>query len=99
MAEETALSDDLLSQLMAVGEVDILVGVPTYNNGKTAGQVVRAVQVGFLKYFPRERTVLINPDGGSTDGTVEVIRNAVPGVRAVQAVPHRTLETHHVRHP
>lgn len=76
MAEEPTLSDDLLSQLMAVGEVDILVGVPTYNNCKTAGQVVRAVQVGFLKYFPRERTVLINPDGGSTDGTIEAVRNA-----------------------
>lgn len=76
MAEETILSDDLLSQLIAVGEVDILVGVPTYNNVKTAGQVVRAVQVGFLKYFPRARTVLINPDGGSTDGTLDVVRDA-----------------------
>ncbi len=76
MAEEPVLSDDLLSQLIAVGEVDLLVGVPTYNNCKTAGQVMRAVQVGFLKYFPRERTVIVNPDGGSTDGTVDVVRNA-----------------------
>lgn len=76
MAEETILSDDLLNQLIAVGEVDILVGVPTYNNVKTAGQVVRAVQVGFLKYFPRARTVLINPDGGSTDGTLDMVRDA-----------------------
>ena len=76
MAEESVLSDELLHQLIAVGEVDILVGVPTYNNGKTAGQVVRAVQVGFLKYFPRERAVLINPDGGSTDGTPDAVRNA-----------------------
>jgi glycerate kinase len=75
LAEDTILSDDLLSELIAVGEVDILVGVPTYNHCKTAGQVVRAVQVGFLKYFPRARTVLINPDGGSTDGTVDVVRN------------------------
>lgn len=88
MADDTILSDDLLSQLIAVGEVDILVGVPTYNNCKTAGQVVRAVQVGFLKYFPRERTVLINPDGGSTDGTVDVVRNATVS-------DYRTLMTSH----
>ncbi len=93
MAEETVLSDDLLNQLIAVGEVDILVGVPTYNNVKTAGQVVRAVQVGFLKYFPRARTVLINPDGGSTDGTVDVVRNAtVSDYRTLMtSEPLRTL--------
>jgi hypothetical protein len=93
VAEDTVLSDDLLSQLIAVGEVDILVGVPTYNNVKTAGQVVRAVQVGFLKYFPRARTVLINPDGGSTDGTVDVVRNAtVSDYRTLMtSQPLRTL--------
>jgi len=79
LAEESVLSDELVRDLIAVGEVDLLVGVPTYNNVKTAGQVVRAVQVGFLKYFPRERTVLINPDGGSTDGTQEAVRNATVG--------------------
>jgi hypothetical protein len=93
LADETILSDDLLNQLIAVGEVDILVGVPTYNNVKTAGQVVRAVQVGFLKYFPRARTVLINPDGGSTDGTREVVRDAtISDYRALMtSQPLRTL--------
>jgi glycosyltransferase involved in cell wall biosynthesis len=93
LAEDTILSDDLLSELIAVGEVDILVGVPTYNHCKTAGQVVRAVQVGFLKYFPRARTVLINPDGGSTDGTADVVRNAtVSDYRTLMtSQPLRTL--------
>jgi hypothetical protein len=93
LAEETVLSDDLLNQLIAVGEVDIIVGVPTYNNVKTAGQVVRAVQVGFLKYFPRARTVLINPDGGSTDGTLDVVRDAtISNFRTLMtSQPLRTL--------
>ena len=75
MAEETFLSDDFVRKLTAVGEVDILVGVPTFNNRGTIEQVVNAVQLGLVKYFPRERVVLINPDGGSSDGTPEAVRN------------------------
>jgi hypothetical protein len=93
LAEETVLSDELLQQLIAVGEVDILVGIPTCNNAKTIGQVVRAVQVGFVKYFPRDRTVLITPDGGSTDGTPDLVRNAsVEDFRPLMAAqPLRTV--------
>lgn len=76
MTETPPLSDDFLRQLMAVGEVDIVVGVPTFNNRQTIERVVSAVQVGLTKYFHRERCVLVNPDGGSTDGTPEMVRNS-----------------------
>jgi hypothetical protein len=49
--------------------------VPTFNNLQTIGRVLSALQVGLVKYFPRQRSVLINPDGGSTDGTSEQVRN------------------------
>lgn len=52
-----------------------MVGIPSYNNARTIGHVVRAVQAGLAKYFPDKKAVLINSDGGSTDGTVEVVRN------------------------
>jgi glucosylglycerate synthase len=74
LADETFLSDDFVRQLTAVGEVDIVVGVPTFNNRQTIGRVLNALQVGLVKYFPRQRSVLINPDGGSTDGTLEQVR-------------------------
>ena len=32
LAEESILSDELVRQLISVGEVDILVGLPTYND-------------------------------------------------------------------
>jgi glucosylglycerate synthase len=54
-------------------EADILVGIPSYNNARTIGHVVRAVQAGLAKYFPEKRSVLVNSDGGSTDGTTEVV--------------------------
>lgn len=76
MAEETLLTDDFLRQLINVGEVDILVGLPTHNNAKTIAPVIRAIQAGILKCFPRERAVIINADGGSQDGTPELVLGA-----------------------
>jgi glycosyltransferase involved in cell wall biosynthesis len=76
LAEESVLTDDLLRQLINVGEVDILVGVPTHNNAKTIGTIVETIRAGILKFFPRERAAIINADGGSRDGTPELIANA-----------------------
>ena len=76
MENESTLSDALLRQLMAVGQVDILVGLPTLNNASTVVDIVRAVHESFTRDFPRLRTVLINSDGGSTDGTPDLIRDA-----------------------
>lgn len=76
MARPSILSDELLRQLMAVGQVDIMVGVPTLNNAATIQEVVRTIHVGLAKHFPRERTVLVNVDGGSDDGTVDLLRSA-----------------------
>lgn len=76
MAETAQLSDEFIRQLTAVGEVDVLVGIPTFNNKDTIERVVRAVQIGLTKYFHRDRCVLINPDAGSSDGTPEIFKNA-----------------------
>lgn len=76
MAEESILTDDFIRQLIDVGEVDILVGVPTHNDAKTVEPTIRAVQAGIIKAFPRERAVIINADGGSSDGTPDVILGA-----------------------
>jgi glucosylglycerate synthase len=73
LAEESFLTDDFLRQLINVGEVDILVGLPTHNNAKTIGSIVHTIQSGILRGFPRERTVIVNADGGSRDGTPELV--------------------------
>jgi len=56
--------------------VDLLVGVPTHNNAKTVGETLQGIRVGLLKYFPRERAVILNVDGGSKDNTREVVAAA-----------------------
>ena len=76
MAEESVLTDDLIRQLINVGEVDLLVGIPTHNNAETVGGVVQAIQTGILKCFPRERTAILNVDAGSKDGTSDVVMAA-----------------------
>ena len=76
MAEETLLTDDFLRQLINVGEVDILVGLPTHNNAGSIAPVLQSIQAGILECFPRERVVIINADGGSQDGTPELVTGA-----------------------
>jgi len=56
--------------------VDLLVGVPTHNNARTVGETVQGIRVGLLKYFPRERAVILNLDAGSKDSTREVVAAA-----------------------
>ena len=73
MPEDSLLSDEFLRQLINVGEVDILIGLPTHDNAGTIQQVTRAIQAGILKCFPRERAVIINADGGSRDGTPQMV--------------------------
>jgi glucosylglycerate synthase len=72
----TILSDELLSELMAVGQVDVLVGLPTLNHSDSVAPVVRAAHVAFNRELARERTALVNVDGGSTDGTPDIVRDA-----------------------
>lgn len=62
-------------QLSGMKGTDIVVGIPSYNNAQTIGHVVRAVQAGIAKYFPDKKAVLVNSDGGSTDGTMDVVQN------------------------
>jgi hypothetical protein len=94
LPDESVLTDDFLRQLINVGEVDILVGLPTHNNAKTVGPVVQAIQSGLLRNFPRERAAIINADGGSRDGTPDLITGAsISDIRHLANV--RTLRTLH----
>jgi glycosyltransferase involved in cell wall biosynthesis len=53
--------------------VDIIVGIPSYNNARTIAHVVRAANAGLAKYFPDCTSLIVNSDGGSKDGTREAV--------------------------
>jgi glycosyltransferase involved in cell wall biosynthesis len=80
------------SQLEGVKEADILIGIPSYNNIRTIGHVVRAAMAGLAKYFQGARAVLLNSDGGSTDGTQGEVKR-------VQIEDFKTILTSHPVHP
>jgi hypothetical protein len=95
----TLLSDELLSQLMAVGQVDVLVGLPTLNHSDSVGPVVRAVHLAFNRELARERTVLVNVDGGSTDGTPDIVRGASIVDRDTLLASHSLRTNHRISAP
>ena len=79
-------------QLEDIKETDILIGIPSYNNVRTIGHVVRAVTAGLAKYFPGAKAVLFNSDGGSTDGTQEEVKR-------VEIEDFKTILTSYPVHP
>lgn len=90
MKSESSLTEEARGQIEEMGKADILVGIPSFNNEKSVGHVVRAVQFGLAKYFPRFRSVVINSDGGSTDRTKEIVK---------ETNIYSDLDTLFIRHP
>jgi len=93
LPETSILSDDFVRELINVGEVDIVVGVPTHNNGRTVGQVVQAVRAGrartgLLLQDPQAQTVLAR---SGDDVAFGLENHAVPfdqiWLRVEQALP------------
>jgi glycosyltransferase involved in cell wall biosynthesis len=74
--EALPLTSEVEAQLARIQGTDIVVGIPSFNNARTIGHVVQAVAAGCSKYFPQSRCVLVNSDGGSKDGTPEVVAAA-----------------------
>jgi glycosyltransferase involved in cell wall biosynthesis len=90
---------ELGQQLEAIGSADILVGIPSFNNARTIGHVVKAVQAGLAKYFPEHKSVLVNSDGGSSDGTMNVVNQAVIEDLHPLLVRHRVEPFHKIAMP
>jgi len=67
------LPQDAQRAIEFIRQADIVIGIPSYNNARTIGHVVRAAHAGLAKYFPQFTGVIINSDGGSTDGTQEAV--------------------------
>ncbi len=100
---ERPVGEEVERILQEVERADLVVGIPSYNNARTIGHVVRAVTAGLAKYFPEHRAVVINSDGGSRDGTPEVVRQAALGdyrmvlaAHPLHPIPRLTMPYHGV---
>ncbi len=67
MADETFLSDDLLRQLMSVGEVDLLVGILSHSSANTMRRAAHYVEKSLQQNFVRQRVAIISVDGGAVE--------------------------------
>jgi hypothetical protein len=94
LVEETLLDDNFLRQLMSVGEVDLMVGIPSHNNAKTISETVLTVEESFQQNFGRDRVVIVNVDGGSKDGTCEAVLNT-PSAKSLNSRGLTSLRTSH----
>jgi hypothetical protein len=100
IAEGTPLTPETDAKVGQIAETDILIGIPSFNNADTIGHVVRAVSAGLAKYFPKRRAVLVNADGGSVDGTADVVARAVVDYGAMlisdrQSLLHKIITPYH----
>ena len=88
------LRPEVLTQLEEIGRVDLVVGIPSFNNARTIGHVVRAITAGLAKYFPDTRPLLVNSDGGSRDGTTDIVaqEDMQSPARILIARPARRLD-------
>lgn len=50
-------------------KVEIIVGVPSYNEEKNISFVTSQIDKGLVKYFPNKKCVIVNADNFSTDNT------------------------------
>jgi hypothetical protein len=93
------LSKEVRKEIHEIGEVDVLVGIPSYNSARTIPHVVRAVSAGLAKYFPKHRTLLVNSDGGSSDGTPELVRETSIDDLSVLLMEHPVYPIHKIITP
>ena len=76
-----------------------MVGIPSYNNARTIGHVVQAVQAGLAKYFPGAALDRANSDGGSSDGTPEVVQAAALATIRLLLIAHPLFPMHRLTFP
>jgi len=69
------IDDEAKRKVDEIEHADIVVGIPSFNNEKTIGHVVKAAEYGLAKYFPNMKAVLVNSDGGSKDRTKEIFKD------------------------
>lgn len=93
------LRSEIHEQIEKIAGADIVVGIPSYNNALTIGHVVRAVQAGLAKYFPDCKAVIVNSDGGSSDGTMEAVHTASIGDFEAILLHHRVTPVSKVVFP
>ena len=68
---ESALRRQVLQWIEDIKKIEVLVGIPCYNNEVTISHVVSTAGEGLHRYFQDRRCAILISDGGSLDDTRE----------------------------
>jgi glycosyltransferase involved in cell wall biosynthesis len=86
MEKKIVLTPKTVEEIEKIKKVDILVGIPSYNNESTIGHVLRAVRLGLTKYFPKFKSIIVNSDCGSSDKTRKIVRNSTEDYEGLDTI-------------
>jgi glycosyltransferase involved in cell wall biosynthesis len=71
MRFSTALRQPTRRLLERLGKVDVVVGIPCFNNEETISHVIKTVEEGLHLNYPESKCIVFIADGGSVDDTRE----------------------------
>ncbi len=71
MKFDTAVRESVRNELDKIGKVNVVVGIPCYNEEETIGHIVSTVGEGLKKHFPEKKSLIVVSDGGSLDDARE----------------------------
>jgi len=77
--ENEGLLEDTHQEVTQIGTADVVLGLPTYNNRETVSNAAEAGVAALDGHLAGKRLVIINADGGSSDGTAEHLREMLGG--------------------
>ena len=93
------LEPRVADRVRELGTAELVVGIPSHDNARTIGHVVRAVASGLAKHFPGRNAVIVNSDGGSKDGTPDVVASTQLGSSLAILAPHPLGPVHKILTP
>ncbi|MGD0128058.1 MAG: glycosyltransferase [Terriglobia bacterium] len=70
---EAILAEQIEETVEGLGPLELVVGIPSYNNVATIGRVIKTAQAGLASYFGNRKALIVNSDGDSNDGTSEAV--------------------------
>ena len=82
------LPDATQETVRQIGQADLLIGIPSYNDAATIQPLVRNIDVGLATCFPKSRSVVLLSDAGSQDGTIRLFEQAGHDASLTLVVQH-----------